>query len=877
MPDQEKVKKVASQVLGTQKGDMHLLETDQALAKRCGIKSSKNAKKNALVVTQIAVQLDKYSRNKFETEIGDDPGVECIHYLEYEAYDATPVPMTITGTYEDDPDGKALEKLFAELGGGASVPSLFQCCLKESGPAKLLQIHSAYAMLLRKEVAGGRKKLFIVKGDALSTFKPMFGETAEHMLGTLRSNWSLTLQYRRYNQQTRAVTIDGGRANGKTERGVMSMDRAGWNHCLVGCHAHLAAGVLRKTQSFVKETPSGMQRVALSVKMAGQMSSFRKFFRKFVKANIILLEGQASHDAQLFRERAMKMFCSSGSNLIAKLVSLKKFPCGDWRNLGGIEVMVDILPTCALERQRIIDFSAEAIVFVFTARKFSNFKQIHWTGVDTLTDMIGSMELCHNLFSRTFPAWCEAQGTRPTRAVRGAPGLRDTPDASAAPAAEMGGSESCGAIVAVGASEEDPVTDDIQRAREMNARDREFAFQYSASKPQADLVLFRMVLEITQPLLKGFNELDGAEWEMFQQHEEAKRLASDDPADRQHPPRFYAMTVAAEGILEAKSLRKVKYLMETEAIWALIPETAYTEQYNAKVFQTMSRLGALIEKEFAELHRKPPYRLFLRISKGEGVAQELDDIDDCLLGKFGRTLKATCGGTFAGDMAFYILLLIATTVWITVTKIEARNARIQRAARARSNMTHVTSVMRVQSDFTAMAVRNSADRHLLEDASLPSICGDEEPAPTEKKRQRRGGGGTCRAYLHENLAVKSMAECHADYKTLDDEAKEELRKKGALGTKVYKLGGESSFGVSKRELARNMKVRERDQRLEMLRRSVLGVSSESNGHEHAISDTVALVTNTGNALQLALQHQRDYYTLNAQILKLREAEVVVVW
>ena len=169
--------------------------------------------------------------------------------------------------------------------------------------------------------------------------------------------------------------------------------------------------------------------------------------------------GHPSQHSQLYRERVLKLFCTGGANLIAKLVALKKFPNGNWQNDSEVEIYVQAQPQDD-EKDNLIQFATEAIVFVFTAAKWRPFKTIHWTGADALVDAIGCLEMCGSLFSRVFPLWLEAQGTRPNRSLVVPEHREPAPDDDAA--ADI--------VCELGVNGQ-PV-DAISRARELNCQDR---------------------------------------------------------------------------------------------------------------------------------------------------------------------------------------------------------------------------------------------------------------------------------------------------------------------------------------------------------------------------------------------------------------------
>lgn len=216
-------------------------------------------------------------------------------------------------------------------------------------------------------------------------------------------------------QKTRAVCTDGANANDRTEAFVRNERGDPWNHIHVKCRIHRFAGCQTKVFDLKGDVVSGIVNVTLSTNTGAHFNRFRTCFRQVCRKRIDIRFGKPPPEAELYRERALMLFCDAEKESIQRMVALKMFPGGHWGNRTHIEIYLDVPADSIINAEKIITFAVEGLVLCLLPRIFMLWVRHRWNGFDVAINDIGLMEVCHGLFVPTYIAFYETFGGPPVR------------------------------------------------------------------------------------------------------------------------------------------------------------------------------------------------------------------------------------------------------------------------------------------------------------------------------------------------------------------------------------------------------------------------------------------------------------------------------
>lgn len=779
---------------------------------------------------EIAIAIDRLSRASIEKALVVAPSITCLHYVEPECYDETPMPLKLRDMYLDSDFAVLLDFLQVlapswVVDGGIlpdRLPKMLSSARTEAATSKLLQVDSRWAALVEVTWHGARK-LMIIHPQSINNLVVLDRVTGEATRAALQQQWGVSLAAEQFGQRTGVCTTDKGSANQKCERGVRAQDRFGWGHMHLYCEVHISHVIHRSTFNYFAKDISGMIRLALSLKIAGQLGSYSKVLRGTIMSRIVIRFGPQPADAIAYRARALRMLCSAGRSLISKFVALNKFPNGDWRRHDCIEIWLDTPPNrrSQVDEYKLKRLATEGIVFCFAAKAFMVYPKYRWTGADECVDQFLGLGICHGLLSASYPSWARSMGVKAGRsASTGGLGLAalplEGPGEDVSGDGQVGGSDAWPDDREGGHQRETmeepihekPARDGIADAdgltwASLNAEHRRVAAAWAAGDPLFPLIVMRLALVPLADMLRVQLDMAGKEWEARQRGVEMQFLR--DGGDARDSPlrRSYRLCELAEGKVEARFFDRLRTTIMEPSVWSLVLPRCITEAANAFTFKVLSKAGCLVEQLMASVHRGFPYRLF-RLIRQPDLATELRATKRCLLGPFAEVFLDS------NDLALHVtrlrLATIALVSKVDISHVEVLHASIRRLLYVLSTQFPTIDLARESAEWVAARVRSRSKHALRIATEIFSKDGDEPGEGDDRSGKRhKGGGGPWRAFvaLSDPGRFKDFSDLAARYHNLSDEETQQYEIAGAQATRIHRERPHApSFGPTKRALER---------------------------------------------------------------------------
>ncbi|CAK0879157.1 unnamed protein product [Prorocentrum cordatum] len=818
-------------------------------------------------LAEFAIVYDRLRRHSLEKSLVSCDRVKPLYYIECEFYDESPMPFKLRDCSFNN-HIELLQDFAAVLNpkcvkDGVVIPSelpaFIQQSRTEASIAKMLQVDSRYACLLKVE-SGGAKRYIFVHSSTLNHLVVIDRNTGEATRGALRLRWSVSLAHKLHEQRVRLVTTDQGGGCIKCERGIAEKDRQGWQHLHLHCEVHITSLVHKNSFKLVTENVTGMVRCALSLKLAGHMGSFRQVLREVIGSMILFKVGAPPPEAFFYRRMALRLLSSSGSLVIQKFVALNKFPNGDWRNRSNVEVYVPAFPDG-------VDLDAHKAKY-----KTSLYPRDKWTGADACIDQFLSQELCHGLLTKAYPIWAKSMGAKASSNASAA--MRAAPHAEV-PLLMLPSGDGGDGDGEAGEGEGDPanVGDDsggaggdrrdedlrqqpvCQFRAEENAKDRQVGINWVLSKPMTPLIIMRLTMVPLSDIMGRLLDLGSPKWEREQRVRELASASNAGPlAGNITTGRDYPIVVAAEGTIEDKFFEKLETLLTQPAMWSLVLEEECTEQTNALAFKMLSRAGCLVAELVREL-QKYPYRLFLVLHHPH-MAATIESESERVLGKFTKQFLQD-NPDLSADDARMRLLSIAAMAKLDISHIEALHASIRRLVVAASHQTHTIEIAAASAEWVASRCRSRAKNSAGLTRTTFVDADSAEPAEDDEPRKPRGGGGAWRAFvaMSEPGVFKDFAQLAVQYRQLDADQKEKHITAGRAATAAHREHPDvSSFGNNSKQEARLIAAERRAQ----LTLQLGSLASSEGPSMEVVAANQIVATQVDNASALAAARSATY-------------------
>ena len=757
-----------------------------------------------------AVHVDHNVRQLLEALLGQTIADEdLLAYVDGTRSDETPLPVAVPsqstasqGRVEVHPaDAVALQQ--------TALPN-FGCSKRNQKTRnKILQSESTWGMLVR-----AKGVLRMIVGSSLTWLQHLERTTGECLAEADRRREAMTSVAHRFRLRTRLSTLDQARSNDRAERFLMSQRPVTWSRLSFPCMVHITAGAYGKVFDEVSEDISGQIAFALAVNEGAGLALFRKHLRMQVRSKIVILRGEPSKEAVQYRQHLLKLAMARGPRLLQRKAALLCLPNGDWRRRDRIEVWIPARVTDVDEGQ-IISAVTASLERVLAGCKFTLYPRHRWTKCDEALNEICLLEGVHGLASSTFPSWAQEVSKATSKQAEAAhPGSEAVLDFHAGHSTQAGvmdqGPPDGLTLLA------DPgfqVAPDLaagqcfDQARKDNDTHRRMAAEWLATRPLANVLITRQVMEPLRRLLAAQLEISGSHWQHTQ-----RRRASMEPSGL--CGRSFPVLEYARGGLTTKFHKEVSMLLGEAALWQpIVPELDRTLAKRGLAFRMLSAAGCWIEEGIAHRSRRFPFQLFLLLDS-EAHADRILEQPACLLDPWSRDFvephRSEVDG-LRGPVPRAKALLVASLAKVDIAEIESWHAAVRRRLVSKGVQTHPLTLAALSSERVCDRVRHDGQLwgHTSKTKlrSRPAAQQPDSQGSCDAK-ERHCYGGAWRAFIRESsLGTKgraNMKELSKAYRELPSEELDRLKGMGDAARESRQAGaqGSSSFGLTTREVQR---------------------------------------------------------------------------
>eukprot|EP00971_Amphidinium_carterae_P337692 6474619-Amphidinium_carterae.4 len=333
-------------------------------------------------------------------------------------------------------------------------------------------------------------------------------------------------------------------------------------------------------------------------------------------------------------------------------------------------------------------------------------------------------------------------------------------------------------------------TDPVERQRVENARSMKQALQFMRHGMWRDVFMMRVALAPEQTLIHALVHMTTAEWERTQIARHSSLGFRD-----------FRFTVLTSGALVKASLQESMALFKDTRVWAQFFDT---EAFRSRRMKLLFRQAGVI---FQLVHTKTqgfPYKVFSLLGS---QTHELQHIANDLLHNTSSCLFDSWTASFlriydtverlTSMEALLVLEMVARRAMGSTFTTESLHSKNLRRTISR-NLTHKPDIGHVALAHAAIAgpswtrqgsagYRSQRRSGRPRKAKLLEESGNEqEHAAVPQKRQRTGGGGAWRAFLHSRLTGTKMTpdrlrKLSAEYAGLSDDERSHFAEMGLQG------------------------------------------------------------------------------------------------
>ena len=342
-------------------------------------------------------------------------------------------------------------------------------------------------------------------------------------------------------------------------------------------------------------------------------------------------------------------------------------------------------------------------------------------------------------------------------------------------------------------------------ARE-NERRRRIGTQWLMTQPLARLVSLRMCLKPFCTLLSTYITRSGQKWAKAQRGLEAAKLVADGSGSGGSSPiqEYLALTAEHDFFKALGDLR-------ADDTWRPTPRTSWSLSYQAMLFRTLSRMGAVIHELLVVPTEKYPLKLLKVLLSGEGDATELAEVPECCLDDFSKGyLAAFAGGQLRGAESQAVLQAICACASTDTVNVEWGHGRVNRLISATANQSHRPSLELIAAQW--LCKKHHQRRSSLctapraaEGEIRAGAASSEQPEVERPQKKRRGGGGSFRAFLSMSTRgqkgrpdLKQVSHQYVEAKRLNTPDYQQATVMGAAATQRHREHGVPSFGPTTR-------------------------------------------------------------------------------
>ena len=290
----------------------------------------------------------------------------------------------------------------------ASAASASLTVTNSSPTTKILQCQQVCAMLLKIGNSYVR-----IHGDVACPLQVM-EKNNSLVLGECLSRLSVaTSSSNSFALQTRMVSRDQAGYNKKAERGLIHERQTGqWLPLDFDCEIHGTSRAFTKTyDELLQADITGLLNVALCLRSGSNMVLFRRCLFEECLSKVKIMYGAVPKEAHEYRAAFMKVFLTTGSNLLLNRLLLCKLPNGLWSKKSVIEVFLPHDVGDGVSAGKMASVITSSLCYVLTGSKPHLFARHRWTGCDVAVEELGRLEGIHSLLSSTWARFMAAHST----------------------------------------------------------------------------------------------------------------------------------------------------------------------------------------------------------------------------------------------------------------------------------------------------------------------------------------------------------------------------------------------------------------------------------------------------------------------------------
>jgi hypothetical protein len=237
-----------------------------------------------------ATLLDRCQQAVAEKSCSLIQDVVLLEYIDGCRFDETPLHMKVREELAQSTGHKGADAQIASQQIEPREPAIHGIAEQAGGPPgplKVLQTESTYTMLLKITTAPGPRYM-LVRGSSANWLQAGDRMTSDVMKELLSVSSPCSLGALQFEQKTRAVCTDRLAANFKAERAMVKERGDSWKLLHLECRMHTNATVHGRTfDKLDSDHISNMIHLALSLRAAGQMRTFRRFIKTWVTNHVV--------------------------------------------------------------------------------------------------------------------------------------------------------------------------------------------------------------------------------------------------------------------------------------------------------------------------------------------------------------------------------------------------------------------------------------------------------------------------------------------------------------------------------------------------------------------------------------------------------------
>eukprot|EP00971_Amphidinium_carterae_P341797 6480794-Amphidinium_carterae.1 len=614
-------------------------------------------------------------------------------YFDYQAYDET--PMKASMTVRSNPISEDFAADSADFG----LTGLSAMCLdapwKDPGiRCKFLQCQEKFAMVVQPQLS-----VLTIIGEMPVPLQVLERTTGECIMKALVRNSSVSSFSSFFKTKVRGSCSDKASANARAEELLMAGRTEKWYGHRFVCDVHVCSTCMKKSvHEVLPSQVSGLLHLALSLRDASALSTFKRALRQVITSRLQILRGSPPATATHFKKLAMETFLTESSSSLVQQVMLERLPNGDWSNRSSVEFYCGV--GSSMSAKKIVEMYVGGLCAALLSHKPRLFPQHRWSGAEVAIDDISKLEIIHGLLSACYPVFL-ALLSNPSLSLSAAQGAvsSELQDGLAASEAELvAESTEGGALPAFQPQQE------ANRSPQQHSHDRQVASEWLNSSPLSFLVALRLAVQPLTALMYRQFQTCSAQWELGQRAHLVTQLNAATSTETPTPHRQYMVTIAATGTLEQKCLEDIMNLFFNCPHWQLVSDSHLHVWFNAKLFCLLTREACCVKQLLSHEHSRFPCRLYALLET-PALYEQMLALPHCILDEW--SFQMLHGQGYTLHQLLHILEGQAMVQSTNIASLESKHAANRRILTRRAVQTWAVPVETVSAEHVARCMRQN--------------------------------------------------------------------------------------------------------------------------------------------------------------------------